>query len=118
MIYAFIIVSGSQFFSYSSEILQPPNLSSDNQRYYGGYDIGAADGWSFHPWTYLVPVMAVLAFLFFTKPRSIGLYWVALVPVVLFGFGGGTGGVLGAISMAFAGYATYSKKKEMKAVIK
>ena len=109
MVLAYVIVFIAQFFNFGT--------SSYFYTTHGGgftlFNEGKVqnNGWSYHPW-YCGIVMAIVAYIFYTRyPKTIW-YWAAAVFCLIMGFGG----ILGFISIILAGYAVYIKVEKEKVV--
>ena len=102
----------SQFFNYStSEFVKP--MTDINLNYYGGSYTAAKTGWDWHSW-YSGLVIALIAYLFYSKTRSMVFYILSVIFMLADSLGTGLGANLGMISVAVAGYAIYLKRKESK----
>lgn len=104
----------SQFFQYDSDWFTPGWYSYSSGYYYGGYYHYGETGWQYHGWAG-AGLIGAAAYYFYKSQRKIRDYYIVLPIIVLLGFGGSTGGTLGFFAMLIAGYATYTRWKEVKA---
>lgn len=102
----------SQFFRYNDIGHTTITMDLGKNLTYGGLPYGGETGWELHSWWFYIPLMAVFAYLFYTSPRSVIVYWLCLALFVFAGMGSGFGGILGGISILIYGYAVYKKVKE------
>ncbi len=101
----------SQFFNYSKRDF---GISIDSDlNYHGGHLVKAETGWDMHSW-YSGLIIVIIAYLFYNNSRSLPYYIVSTVVMLPLSFGEGNGAIMGIISIAVAGYATYLKTKENK----
>lgn len=102
----------SQFFQYTSSGQTTMTIDFSTHLISGGLPYGGETGWGLHAWWFHLPLCGLFAYLLYTAPRSVGIYWAGLVLFIIMGLGNGFGGTLGIISIAIYGYAIYKKTKE------
>ena len=104
----------SQFFRYSSDIFSAGFYSFYHRSNVGAYYYEGGSGWSYHGW--LGGLIIALAAVYFSySQRKLRDYWIVLPFIILLGFGGSVGGIMGFLSMLLAGYSIYLRRKEAKA---
>jgi hypothetical protein len=102
----------SQFFQYGAKGQTSIKMDLGRNLTYGGLPYGGESGWELHAWWFYAPLMAFIAYFFYTAPRPVILYWACVALFVLTAFGSGFGSILGGISILIYEYAVYKKIKE------
>lgn len=88
-------------------------MTDINLNYYGGSYTGAKTGWDWHSW-YSGLIIGLIAYLFYSKTRSLIVYIISIIVMLADSLGTGLGANMGMISVVIAGYAIYLKRKETK----
>ena len=114
MVTATCLLFLSQFFTYSERIFVKPDMDTDFSFHNGSLTLEKT-GWDWHSW-YSGVVIALIAYLFYSKTRSLFYYIVSIVIMFALALGTGTGATMGLISVALAGYAIHLKRRESKVI--
>lgn len=115
MIAATALLFVSQFFAYSEREFTRPMTDVTTGNYYNGALTPSQTGWQWHSW-YLGIILGIIAYIFYSKTRSLVYYIVSLVVILASALGSGMGANLGIIAVVIAGYAIYLKRKESKVI--
>ena len=114
MLGAIALLFFSQFFQY--EDIGHTSITMDFTRNLttGGLPYGGGNGWNVHAWWAHLPLVVLFAYLFYSAPRHIAVYWISALLFIFMGLGDSTGGAMGLISIAVYGFAVYKKIKEQR----
>ena len=115
MIAATVLLFVSQFFAYSEREFTKPMTDVTTGNYYNGSLTPSQTGWQWHSW-YLAVILGIIAYIFYSKARSLGYYVVSIIVMLASALGSGMGANLGIIAVIIAGYAIYLKRKETKVI--
>jgi len=113
MLVATALLFVSQFFAYSKREFTRPMTDGITGNYYGGMLTSSETGWQWHSW-YLAVILGIIAYIFYSKTRSLVYYFVSIIVLLASALGTGMGANMGIIGVLIAGYSIYLKRKETK----